>query len=196
MFKTPKFFQCQLLLISLFCCFSSMSAALDNEISECTQIVNDKERLKCFDSAAAKFAKKFQRGSAATSQKTPEIRDQVKPVIEDIAKKSPAETSNIDKASAEISQKRINEEFGFENIVKNEVETLDKIYVDVTKSKRDPFKKLTLYLANGHVWKQTDSATFRYQEKNGQAYIERGSLGSFFFSQDDVNKRVRVKRIK
>ena len=73
--------------------------------------------------------------------------------------------------------------------------TEDKIYANVSSVKKDARKRLVLTLDNGHVWKQTDSGAFRV--KDGDViYVERGALGAFYLSKDDVNRRIRVKRSK
>jgi hypothetical protein len=51
-------------------------------------------------------------------------------------------------------------------------------------------------LENGQVWQQSQSGRLVYRAENPKIVIKRGMLGGYYLSVDDVNRRVRVKRIK
>jgi hypothetical protein len=76
-----------------------------------------------------------------------------------------------------------------------EEKAADKIYAQVSSITKDHYGKLSVELDNGQSWKQIDSSKLRLKVGE-RLYIERGVLGSFFMSKDDVNRRVRVKRTK
>lgn len=55
--------------------------------------------------------------------------------------------------------------------------------------------KYVITLDNGTVWEQTDSDKLKL--KDGETVtIERGILGAFYLTRSDVDRRMKVKRIK
>jgi len=95
----------------------------------------------------------------------------------------PQDTLEIDKT----------ELFGFE--AKQTLLTPDKLQITVVNIDKGPRGKLTFTLANGQIWKQTSSESYRLKD-NKQAFIKKGALGSFFLGQVDRNKKIRIKRVK
>ena len=87
-----------------------------------------------------------------------------------------------------------NADFGLEQRKLFE-DTDQKIYATVTKITTNPHKKRTFTLDNGHVWRETEIGSLRIKVSE-VVYIERGSLGSFHMSRDDIKRRLRVKRVK
>ncbi|MGS2719461.1 hypothetical protein [Paraglaciecola aestuariivivens] len=72
---------------------------------------------------------------------------------------------------------------------------LEKLSLPVSKVNKTPFGRMVITLENGQVWRQSDKV--RLKIKPGQnVTIERGVLGSFFMSTDQVKKSIRVKRVK
>jgi len=51
-------------------------------------------------------------------------------------------------------------------------------------------------LENGQVWQQSQSGRLVYRAQDPKIVIKRGMLGGYYLSVDDVNRRVRVKRLK
>jgi quercetin dioxygenase-like cupin family protein len=68
-----------------------------------------------------------------------------------------------------------------------------RIYMTIARLKDDPRQKLMFVFENGQVWKQTDNGELNLKEGD-RIYIERGAVGSFWLSQDDIKKRIKVKR--
>lgn len=95
---------------------------------------------------------------------------------------------------SETTSERFKALFGFEEkeIAK---QIPDRIEVEVTEFSSN-YGKAMIRLSNGQIWRQIDSKRFAYRADNGPAYIQRGAMGSFFFSQQDTNARIRVKRVK
>ncbi len=105
------------------------------------------------------------------------------------------EAVTVSKPAADVvSKERLSELFGFEEkeIAK---QIPDRMEVEVRESALVHGKRV-FRLSNGQVWRQTDNKRFMYTPDNGPAYIERGALSSFFFSQRDTNTRIRVKRVE
>ena len=102
----------------------------------------------------------------------------------------------FDQISLKPSQQLVvdkQELFGFES--KQTLLTPEKVLVEVVNINKGPRGKSTFTLANGQVWKQTDSIGYRLKPEK-QVFIKKGALGSFFLGQVDRNKKIRIKRIK
>lgn len=105
-----------------------------------------------------------------------------------------ATTPEPETPTTQASKVRFSELFGFEEkeIAK---QIPDRMEVEVSESALVHGKRV-FRLSNGQVWRQTDNKRFIYNPANGPAYIQRGALSSFFFSQRDTNTRIRVKRVE
>lgn len=105
-----------------------------------------------------------------------------------------ATTTSNSQATNSVFSNPFKEIFGFEEkeIAKQIPERLEVEVSDFSQGNG----KSQITLSNGQVWRQLDNKPFVYSADNGQAYIQRGALGSFFFSQEGTKKRIRVKRAK
>ena len=83
--------------------------------------------------------------------------------------------------------------FGLENKVNR---TSDSINSEIVGNFTKWQKGLEFTLTNGQVWKVVGSTTLYYPVKNAPITIEKGVFGSFYLSFKDLNKRLKVKRIK
>jgi hypothetical protein len=102
-----------------------------------------------------------------------------------------------DQTTVASSRQTVEEDFGFEQKRAAAArENVGPLYVEVSRVKKDRGGSSTIYLANGQVWRQIGSDRFFYSERQGRAYLEPGSLNSYFFSQEKINRRIRVKRLQ
>jgi len=149
--------------------------ALDKALQQCRTIESGEQRLDCYDAIG--------RQQDSTSLPSSVNSTTAEPT-KALATKAPAKAPAKDNS----------ELFGFEarQITK---QVPDRIDVEVIKANTVHGKKI-FQLSNGQVWKQIDTKRFVFSQTKGQAYIERGALGSFFFSQQNSNTRIRVKRVK
>jgi len=151
----------------------TLSANLQQAIDDCRVINEAAKRLACYDQLST---------LVPTQQDTKTVDDQV---IMDtpIAQNNEATTTFTDKFA---------DFFGFEEkeIAKRIPDAMDVFVKNVSSSNG----KLIIRLENGQVWQQIDSKYYRYEDSKGQAYIQKGALGSFFFSQKDTKTRIRVRR--
>ncbi|MGH1422437.1 MAG: hypothetical protein ACRBEQ_11525 [Hyphomonas sp.] len=138
-------------------------------IFACTTLADDAERLACFDQNVSKFKAAEDAGDVQTFTK------------EDVARE----------------RKR---NFGFAvpsfNFGKdvNEDDGLEKLVVNVVSIDQDPYKKVTITLENGQIWKQTDSR--RISTRNVEtAEIRKAALGSFKIKLDG-GSAFKAKRVK
>ena len=145
--------------------------ALDKALQQCRTIESADQRLDCYDAIG---------------------RQQDSTSLPSSVNSTAAEPTKA--LTAKAPAKDNSELFGFEarQITK---QVPDRINVEVIKANTVHGKKIFQH-SNGQVWKQIDTKRFVFSQTKGQAYIERGALGSFFFSQQNSNTRIRVKRVK
>lgn len=70
----------------------------------------------------------------------------------------------------------------------------DKIFVEIIAKSKDVYGFWVIDLSNGQRWRQSEAATFQLPD-DGDYYIERGILDSFFLGRKGINRRIRVQRI-
>ena len=103
----------------------------------------------------------------------------------------PVQAAAATPATAPAAAPAASERFGLE-LKQAPVEQLEQLRATVVKRKKDPYGKWVITLDNGQVWKQSESASFRFPSE--QVTIERGVLGAFYLRADGQNKSIKVKR--
>lgn len=163
---------------------SFASGNLLDQIERCSLMNESEARLTCFDEMAKSVS--ASKGTAAGS--TPSQHSMPASVPPAVVQ---------EKAAITPPTPTVAEQFGFENKQKAAAKKeTDRLYVDVTSIKKDRLGMLTIYLSNNQIWKQIGTNRYFYKEAQGKAYLERGSMNSFFFSQDEIKRRIRVKRLQ
>ncbi len=99
------------------------------------------------------------------------------------------------KAAQQQSTSAAEQEFGREHLADQSEQRPDKIYVEIADAQRNFYGKWELVLTNGQKWEQTDSRTVPLPD-DGNYYIERGVLNSFFLGREGDVRRIRVRRIE
>ncbi|WP_163934719.1 hypothetical protein [Paraferrimonas sp. SM1919] len=74
-------------------------------------------------------------------------------------------------------------------------EAVDQIAAKVVKQKKNAYGYYIWTLDNGQIWQQKEKAYLKLDHTKN-VIISDGALGSFWLSQEGINKRTRVKRIK
>ncbi|MBT1064155.1 hypothetical protein KJY73_11250 [Bowmanella sp. Y26] len=177
------------LIIALPLCLTVMSgqaATLSSAVQACSQEQDSLKRLVCYD----KVAKELRQYSDLDKPSSPQPIVNAQPAV---SKAQPQMSSPKHHAQPEATMSNVEKNFGMEEKISRE-ESADKILVTLQDKDRDNYGKWVLTMTNGQVWKQAD--TGRFPLPDGQLYIERGMLGSFFLSSESVNRKIRVKRIK
>lgn len=159
-----------ILLTSVVFAASTVAANLDEALENCRAISDNNARLQCYD-----------------------IIDRDTPAVPQEGS-HPHQAVNRPSPKVPATAKGPEELFGFEDI-EIAKQMPESIEVDVVEARQIHGKRVFRF-ANGQVWRQIDSKRFVYNPDNGQAYIQRGALGSFFFSQRETNARIRVKRVE
>ncbi len=85
------------------------------------------------------------------------------------------------------------DKFGREHI-EDDRAAPEKIFVEIVDKSKDVYGYWVIDLSNGQRWRQTEAATFQLPD-DGDYYIERGVLNSFFLGRQGINRRIRVQRI-
>ena len=155
--------------------------ALDKALQQCRTIESGDQRLDCYD-------------AIGRQQDSTSLPSSVNSTTAEPTKALATKALTTKALTTKAPAKDNSELFGFEarQITK---QVPDRINVEVIKANTVHGKKI-FQLTNGQVWKQIDTKRFVFSQTKGQAYIERGALGSFFFSQQNSNTRIRVKRVK
>jgi len=145
----------------------TVQAEIAADLTRCTQITNNEDRLDCFDTVAAYYQ---QNGTTQTKVKPIENKTQNSDVIvlsrEDTFGKSAAEMTSIDKIKSTING-------DFNGWKKGSIITL----------------------ANGQKWKVTSNSKGYTKMTNPKVEIERGFWGSYNMKVEGLNSKAKVKRV-
>lgn len=155
-------------------------------LAKCKRIDNSLERLICYDDVVANI-----RGMQGVSS---EVSSVAVPVAKQTASSSVEAASSIAKSTSapKPNSAAPASDFGLQKKREAESDGVSATIVSVSKTALGKYK---MTLDNGMVWQQTDSTIFLPREGD-TVTVERGMLGSFYLSKNDLNKTVKVKRIK
>ncbi|MCW8090871.1 hypothetical protein [Alteromonas sp. ASW11-130] len=162
----------------------AQAETIEEALVKCSKVENSLERLVCFDKVVkdvkqysgleAAITRGYQVPNAATRSDTS-------------PRPAPRQPLDIVESAQSATP------FGL--VAKEKIEEIDEITATVAKVEKAPRGKLIITMADGAIWRQTDSKNYRL--KAGDiVQIERGMLGSFFLSKPDLNVRLKVKRTK
>lgn len=167
---------------------------LADAVQSCSKVRNSLDRLVCYD----RVVKEMNRYAGLEQSLSPKMPVTSAPA----ASASPSSVGAAPVAAATVAASQsapaatsltAEQAFGMEAAVTRE-QGVDKITSAVASVGKDARDNFVVTLENGQVWKQTDSTSFRIKEGQ-EIYVERGALGAFYLSREDVNRRVRVVRI-
>ena len=191
-----------LLLLSL--AMLAVPALGQSDLRDCQRITDDQERLACYDAMTNPPATKQPEPPAERPKAVKPAKQQAANAERRAEKTPPVKPSKPLEPAAEISRKRESvhaaeapasqvREFGLPaKIPEAEIDKITATITEVSETRRG---KLYIVLNDGSEWQQRDST--RMKLKAGmQVYVERGFLGAFFLSRDNLNSRIKVKRVK
>lgn len=159
------------------------SVDLKTQLLSCQQILNEEQRLSCFDQVVHQLQ---QLPTTATTSAIPQIVDTAV-----LATQGPATATGAD--THPITQQNPLEEFGKRK--RQPVDDVEEIRSEVSKVELNARKKMLITLSNGQQWQQTDQEILDVQP--GQScVVKRAALGSFKFGVDGITKKIRVKRVR
>ena len=147
-----------------------------SEIIECKNIINDKDKLECFEKNIEKLEKVFPIATLNEKDRKIEIIRIEKEKKEDVF----GVLQNVNP------------------IASKENEGLKSISSTIKKNEWVSFGKIKIELENGQVWKQVDSTPYRGPKdlKGRSIKITSASLGSFLLKIDGIGGKFRVRRDK
>jgi hypothetical protein len=193
-----------LLLISPF----AMSNTVLDELGICAKNGDSLQRLVCYDKLAEKTkdsqpiprAVQLQDPVQFTTTESfdnPSLMEQKVSSKTELVKPEQVVGSQKDRPKTVFSQtSTISKQqaiFGHERKQFNK-DLINQIIAKIVKVKKNSYGNQIITLVNGQVWQQTGSTRLRLK-KDQIVIIERGAMGSFFIGKENVNKRIRAKRI-
>lgn len=145
-------------------------AALE-KIADCQAIINDAERLKCYDVSVKEFSAATSRGDVIVAEK-----------------------QTVDEARKDVFGLAVSDNPIFGNKDDEGVRSIESVLSSVRK-RRDG--KWVFTLENGASWRQTDTRSIRGIPKAGQKItIERALFGSFKATLEGRKKTIKVIRVR
>ena len=172
----------------------------------CIQIVDDEERLACFDATRACATIQSNSGrldcfdiaylDADSSNAQAKVRDMpVEVPMEPDASvdhSSQVQLSDNDKKLESAENSTSPEKFGKEAHLDAPKDYIEATIVEVTTTS---LKIDYLRLDNGHIWRENEDRHVRFKVGR-KVKIEQGILGSFNLTMEGTRKIVKVKRVK
>lgn len=161
-------------LLALAAPLAIASTNLEQAIDQCRAETDSLKRLMCYDQITTTANK------SDTGAKPAVVA--VAPVVTPVpAAKVVIEAPNQQAASYGLKEKA--------------VDAIDNIKAKVIKQKKNAYGYYIWTLDNGQVWQQKQRDYIKL-DRSKNIIISDGALGSFWLSQEGINKRTRVKRIK
>lgn len=172
----------------------------------CIQIVDDEERLACFDASRACATIQSNSGrldcfdsaylDADSSNSQAEVPDvPVEVLVEadaSVDHSSQVQLSDNDEKPESAEDSTSIEKFGKETRLDAPEEYIEATIVEViTNALRIDY----LRLDNGHIWRENEDSRVRFKVGR-KVKIEEGILGSFNLTMEGTRKIVKVKRVK
>lgn len=189
-----------LIILSSVVVLPAKAGTVLQAIDKCSKVENSLQRLNCYDGVATGINK--QTAVIEDSQGVAPVKSKIENTVSSVvapapvlsassvvSSKMPGEPKNKTKDSSQAQRNFGNEK---ELIAQQSV---DKIYATVVKVTKNGRNKRVFTMDNGQVWRQTQSDSLKIKQGD-TIYIDRGILGSFYMSKDDVNRKFKVKRVK
>ena len=167
-----------LLLLSPLAFADDAVPASTDAVYACADLVDDGERLGCYDAAV---------GRLQAAEEAGEVTTVTRAEVEDVQKEAFG-------FSLPSLPKLAMPKFGGGE---DNDGTLAALTVAVSSIKSSKINGVTVTLENGQVWQQTDSRRVNYSKRRGvdEATIKRAAFGSFMIKLDG-GVAFRAKRIK
>ncbi|MFT5278190.1 MAG: hypothetical protein ACI97K_000543 [Glaciecola sp.] len=185
-----------------------LDEALLSKAQDCGAVVNDEQRLVCFDSIFSADLKTAQK-SIAPLESVPAPTKILKP--KGLADKTPAAVASsvaasrkntvlpksIEEAQSNKSKALLVDKFGGEQFTSDKVQSskLEQITLVIDKVTKTLRKKQVFHFTNGQIWENKTTKQLRVRAGD-QVRVKDGALSAFYLSKVGGNGKVRVKRVK
>lgn len=168
--------------------FSLNTAANEINVEKCIKLINDSERLTCYDNLFRANEK-----AVVSVDREPRQENTLDKVITN-------QPNNIDQNKVKFTEKVDEnvEDFGLIKKIFSKPEQEESITAQIKSLKILSNQRAVIYLDNGQVWSSTESLG-RFKLKANQEIIisKRSTLGSYFVLKvQGKTGFVRVKRVK
>ena len=176
---------------------TGQAETLSEALLKCSREQNSLKRLVCFD-GVTKDVKQFEDGERPSfvipsyrlsDNNPPQAASAPAPRAPVPVPQATPPTNPVQNAQG--GAYRDEDFFGLPNELT--ADNIKKLYMTITKLKEGPRERLIFTFNNGQVWRQTDYERFN-ADVGDVVYVERGAIGSFWLSGDNVRKRIRVRR--
>lgn len=178
----PVLFLAALSAAGLFQTALAQDAKLSERLARCRQIADGAQRLACYDELAG--------APAAAARPVTPPRESAAPV----AAAPPAAQAVAPAPVAAAAPANPVAEFGMERESAKKLDAIDS-FID---GNFDGWKNRQRFrLGNGQLWEVTDGTSGVYLTmRNPKVTIKRGLIGGFLMDIENVNQRLRVKRLE
>lgn len=145
-------------------------------IERCVSIVDNEERLACYDAAVAAVS---QRAREAIAQRQ-------------------REAEAAAKAQAEQQARAQVEAFGAENVqgAPRAEENARLLNAQIAEVLTDPLKRAVFVLSNGQMWRQTEGLSLPPVRAGDPVRIRRGAIGGYRLTLERQRRTVQVRRMR
>ncbi|MEQ1930583.1 MAG: hypothetical protein ABL957_08620 [Parvularculaceae bacterium] len=169
---------------------SSVDKAIDAALA-CRTVADNAARLACFDGAVAGV-------DSAKAERSAELQEKK------VAKEKKKREDFGLKGGDVVVMADTEENFGGEAVPEiraaQDEKRLKTITATATSIKVNSIKQATLVLDNGQVWKQLESDDENLgHPKDGKPYtvtIKRATFGNYMATVEELNRTIRVTRVK
>lgn len=156
--------------------------SIGDALAQCSKEGNSLQRLVCYD----RVVKDIKQYSG--------LEDSIKRGYPVPTANASAPTTPAKPAMPASPSVQAENQFGLEH--KQPIgEDVDSLSGNISSLDRTLRGKYVITLDNGTVWEQTDSDKLKLSDGE-TVTIERGILGAFYLTRSDVDRRMKVKRIK
>ncbi|QJR80509.1 hypothetical protein CA267_006830 [Alteromonas pelagimontana] len=162
---------------------------LSEALASCQSNDDSLQRLVCYDKLA-KNVKRYEKSNHAVVKTSSASASQKETSSAAVAKSNPPQqqaSQPVESASSTVST------FGLEQRQEEEADRIDAKVAEVSEGVRG---EMIITLDSGMVWRQVSPEAGIRLETGQEIYIEKGMFGSFYLSYEDINRRIKVKRIK
>lgn len=175
--------------------------AQSNDVAKCRAIADQAKRLKCYDDLSSDSSSAVESQKSKANTASQDSMDDIEKRARALMLKSKDEVRKIEKPKSNLKDKAWEEKepaensFGAEQLKNKDSEEQQVLSSSISDIKEDFRKLKTITLSNGQVWRQVES--LRFKIKSGDKIsIEKGVFGAYYMSQENLNSKIRVKRIK
>lgn len=180
-----------------------------DKIYACADVVDDMERLACFDASVLRVKTDEEQGSFATITRNDADEMQTEAFGFSFPKLSgfnpfKRSTEELSDSAVETSESTLTEAAkqpetkAKKAVERNEEGRIVKLSFEIKTIKKGGDNKLMIVFENGQVWQQSSSKNIRISRNSPptSAEISTGSLGSYFIKLEGSGSRFKAKRLR